>query len=213
MNIEMAQVPALKLAEELIVLGARTKEVAALTGLTKPMVIRLSRSICGGAPTKGQNPSSLNFYTNAVINNAHASIFFAIFTSTCARIRNKDNEYIAESLIDAYKSFRSLVPETPVDFNRAFYLTRVMRGTTLKIGVCLSCESEFIVSGSTVRPGKCPGCVAEQSFYCQCGARIEEQPFGKKKRSKRCPKCKAGDLKKYRLKRNARTDGYYITAG
>lgn len=213
MNIQMAQIPALKLAEELLLLEARTKVVAALTGLTKPTVIRLSRDISGGSPTKGQNPSSPNFYTNTIINNAHASIFLAIYSSTRARIKNKENENIAESLIDAYKSFRSLVRETPVDFNRAFYLTRVMRGTTLKIGVCHCCESEFIVSGSTVRPGKCPGCVAEQSFYCQCGARIEEQLLGKKKRSKRCPKCKTVDLKKYRLKRNLRTDGYYITAG
>lgn len=164
MNTRYAErhIRALGWAKECAALGARSRTIEYVTGLSHGEVGRLFFSDRASAP-RGRAPDSPDWYHNAnLLSRAEASIVVSIYR----RIRGLGFSP-AEGLVSGYKHYLAVCGVRPrIGFDRAFHLASyvdglwIVRAPNLSLVTCPACASQYVASigAKTVTNGECPFC-------------------------------------------------------
>ena len=133
-----------RLAIELIELGARLTLLESETSLPRTRLLRLYKEVSGASPSKGLLPFSEDWFF-VWNNNIHASLFYAYFqrltaTSELPRI---------DALMKAYKLYVEQVTqdghELVLDITRAWTLLRFFDAKIMKTASCNCCGGNFVM--------------------------------------------------------------------
>jgi flagellar transcriptional activator FlhC len=164
MNTTYAErhIRALGVANECAALGARSRTIEFVTGLSHGEVGRLFFPDRASAP-RGRPPASPDWYHSAnLVNRAEASIFVSIYR----RIRELDFGP-AEALVSGYKHYLQVCSVHPrVSFDRGFDLASHMDGLWIvrvpnfSLMTCPTCTSQYVTSLSAGPASNqdCPFC-------------------------------------------------------
>jgi flagellar transcriptional activator FlhC len=164
-------IEALGLAKECAALGARSRTIEFVTGLSHGEVGRLFFSDRSSAP-RGRAPASPEWYHSAnLLNRVEASIFVSIYR----RIRNLGFGP-AEALVSGYKHYRQVcTAQLRISFDRAFDLASHMDGLWLvrepnfSLMTCVSCTSQYVASPSA-------NAIADDCPFCKLIRRYRRDP-------------------------------------
>jgi flagellar transcriptional activator FlhC len=152
---------ALGLAKECAALGARSRTIEYVTGLSHAEIIRLFFPDGALAP-RGRPPSSPEwYYTANLINKAEASIFVSIYR----RIRVLQFGP-AEALVSAYKHYLQVCVKPRISFDRAFDLASrvdglwIVSAPNFSLMLCPACASQYVdsVGEGPSNNENCPFC-------------------------------------------------------
>lgn len=139
----LAEVRQVKLAAELIRLGARLQFLEAEVGLSRERLIRLYKEIKGASPPKGLLPFSTDWYMTWLAN-IHSSMFYNIYRF----MRSHDDSGELQALIKSYRIYleQADLPEgsTVLDFTRAYTMVRFFDSGMLQLSSCTRCAGEFV---------------------------------------------------------------------
>jgi flagellar transcriptional activator FlhC len=143
----IAEVREIKLAEELIRLGARLQLLEAETELSRERIVKLYREITGAAPPKGMVSTSAEWFMTAQPN-IHSSLFHAIYRKVRAHMADDDDRTTLHALIKSYRLYLETVQshgEEPVlSFTRAWTLPRFFDAGVLRLNMCRCCGGRFV---------------------------------------------------------------------
>ena len=162
MNYAERHIRALKLAKECAALGARSRTIEYVTGLSHGEVGRLFFPDRRSTP-RGRLPDSPDWYHNAnLLSRVEASIFVSVYR----RIRMLGFGP-AEALVAGYKHYLQVCRvRTRIGFDRAFYFAShidglwIVRTQNFSLATCPTCASQYIASigAKTVTNLECPFC-------------------------------------------------------
>lgn len=172
MNTNYAErhIRALKLAKECAALGARSRTIEYVTGLSHSEVGRLFFPDRASTP-RGRLPDSPDWYHNS---NLLARVEASIFVSVYRRIRVLGFGP-AEALVSGYKHYRQVCRVRPrIGFDRAFYFAShidglwIVRTQNFSLVTCPTCASQYIASigAETVTNRECPFCKLVRRYPC-----------------------------------------------
>jgi len=174
-NIRPRDIPKYEIAAQLIALGARSTIVGSSTGVSIAHIHALSKEITGRIPVAGHLPTSTKFYLSPALNNYHSSVFLSIYEYYLNVSGLGEDVSLPKCLIDSFIYFRSLVPQSPININRAWFLTRIINSNELIKTTCKDCCSIFLSEPYLVEKKQCPACELRKSFYCtNCGHKYPE---------------------------------------
>ncbi|MFY9329919.1 MAG: flagellar transcriptional regulator FlhC [Georgfuchsia sp.] len=134
----------IRLATELINLGARLQVLEAETTLSRERLIRLYKELKGVSPPKGMLPFSTDWFVTWQPN-IHASLFIDIhrYLTINTKVRG------IESLIKAYRlyleHFESQGQEPMLSLTRTWMLLRYFDSKLLQTAPCTRCKGHFVV--------------------------------------------------------------------
>lgn len=164
------QIRLLRLAQDCSELGARSRTIHCITGLSPRELQRLFFADARFA-RRGRAPDSPEWYHGAnLLHRAEASIFVSIYR----RLRS-GGFAAAESLLAAYRHYQSLCqPPYRISFDRAFDVTSHVDGIwaadtiALSVVPCAVCGSEHLASVGTIASTRehCPFCRLLQRYPC-----------------------------------------------
>jgi flagellar transcriptional activator FlhC len=144
----IAEVREIRLAAELIRLGARLQLLEAETALSRDRLVKLYKEVRGVSPPKGMLPFSADWFMNAQPN-IHSSLFHAIYRKVRVHIGDDDARATLRALIKSYGLYLETVGthgEEPVlSFTRAWTLPRFFDSGVLRLNACGHCRGRFIV--------------------------------------------------------------------
>lgn len=138
----------IRLASDMIQLGARLQVLQAETTLSYDRLSRLYREIKGCSPPKGMLPFSVDWFMTW-LPNIHSSVFYSVYRYLDTHTPAKKSH----ALIEAYRLYleqagsgRPLdVNEEPVlSFTRAWMLIRFFDSGMLQLSHCTRCTGGFI---------------------------------------------------------------------
>lgn len=146
------------LAVELIQLGARLQVLEGVTKIARNKLLRLYKETAGSSPSKGQLPSSTDWFMGWR-NNIHTSLFMVIYNKL-------EGVYVhpAERLINAFKLYHEQVSlsgqECELSITRAWSATRFFSAGLLGLKKCKDCEGEYVGHGedTLLQDFSCPLC-------------------------------------------------------
>jgi len=133
----------IKLAIDLIQLGARLQFLEAETSLSRDRLIKLYKEIKGISPPKGLLPFSTDWFMTWLAN-IHSSMFYNIYKfmlqeAECSPI---------DAVIKSYRLYLEQVArqggEPVLDFTRAWTLTRFFDSKMLQQSECTRCHGHFV---------------------------------------------------------------------
>lgn len=134
----------IRLASELIGLGARLQLLESETRLSRERLIRLYKEIKGVSPPKGMLPYSTDWFTSWRPG-IHSSLFMSIYRFL---VTHTDRRGI-EALVASYKLYLEHVRvhrmEPVLTLTRAWTLIRFIEGKLLREVDCTRCGGTFIV--------------------------------------------------------------------
>lgn len=169
-NYADLHISALRVAKECAALGARSRTIECVTGLSHGEVARFFFKDRTAAP-RGRAPASPEWYHTAnLLNRAEASIFVSVYR----RIRDLGFGP-AEALVSGYKHYLQVCSARPrISFDRAFDLASHMDGLWLvrtpnfSLLACPSCRSQYVASPSArpVANHDCPFCKLVKRYPC-----------------------------------------------
>ncbi len=137
---EMEQV---RLAIELIELGARLQVLETETDLSRARLVRLFKEVRGMSPPKGMLPFSTDWFITWMPN-IHSSLFYNIF----ARLRDDQGCERMEAFIKAYRLYAEQVAldgsEAVLGLTRAWTLIRFFDSDLLQLSECTRCTGHFV---------------------------------------------------------------------
>ncbi|HEU0197059.1 MAG TPA: flagellar transcriptional regulator FlhC [Nevskiaceae bacterium] len=138
---EMEQI---RIASDLITLGARLQVVDKETSLSRSQLSSLYRKIRGVSAPRGMLPYSAEWFTTWRPN-IHASLFYNAFVDLTQRIGCSR----IHAFIHAYRAYLGQAAkhgETPVlESTRAWTLLRFVDSGMLRLAPCTQCGSRFLV--------------------------------------------------------------------
>ncbi len=133
----------IRLAVELIELGARLQMLEAETKLSRERLLKLYKEVRGESPPKGMLPFSTDWFMTWQPN-VHASLFMAYhrFLQKHTRLRG------LELIIKAYRMYLSQVRragmEVVLSLTRAWTMVRFFDANMLQVATCSECGGEFV---------------------------------------------------------------------
>ena len=139
----MGEAREIRLAMELIDLGARLQFLEAETCLSRDRLIKLYKEIKGVSPPKGLLPFSTDWFMTWMAN-IHASMFYNIY-----RFMVTHGEPSAiDALTKSYRLYLEQVQqqgaEPVLDFTRAWTLVRFFDSDQLQLSSCERCQGRFV---------------------------------------------------------------------
>lgn len=134
----------IRLASQLIRLGARLQLLESETRLSRERLIRLYKEIKGVSPPKGMLPYSADWFTSWRPS-IHSSLFMSIYRFLVTHTDTRD----IEALLGSYKLYLEHVRvhrmEPVLTLTRAWTLVRFIEGKLLREVVCTRCSGSFVV--------------------------------------------------------------------
>jgi flagellar transcriptional activator FlhC len=133
----------IRLAVELIELGARLQLLEAETKLSRERLLKLYKEVRGESPPKGMLPFSTDWFMTWQPN-IHASLFMAYyrFFERHTKLRG------LELIIKAYKMYLEQVArgsmERVLSLTRAWTMVRFFDAKMLQMATCHECGGEFV---------------------------------------------------------------------
>ena len=133
----------IRLAIELIELGARLQLLEVETKLSRERLLKLYKEVKGESPPKGMLPFSTDWFMTWQPN-IHASLFVAFY-----RFFEKHTQLRGlELIIKAYRMYleqtRRGGMETVLSLTRAWTMVRFFEAKMLQIATCHECGGEFV---------------------------------------------------------------------
>lgn len=133
----------IRLAIELIELGARLQLLEAETKLSRERLLKLYKEVRGESPPKGMLPFSTDWFMTWQPN-IHASLFVAYY-----RFFEKHTQLRGlELIIKAYRMYleqtRRGGMDTVLSLTRAWTMVRFFEAKMLQIATCKECGGEFV---------------------------------------------------------------------
>lgn len=160
---------ALGVAMQCAALGARSRTIEYITGLSHGEIGRLFFADRSTAP-RGRPPASPEWYHSAnLLNRAEASIFVCVYR----RMRTLGFRP-GEALVSGYRHYRALCSVHPrVTFDRAFDLAShvdglwLVRTPNFSLVACATCKCQYITApGSCAVASDCPFCKLVRRYAC-----------------------------------------------
>ncbi len=140
----IAEAKQVRLAVEMIELGARLQLLQEETTLSRERLLKLFKEVTGRSPSKGMLPYSTDWFMSWQPN-IHSSLFLGIYqylSKNAALSR-------LEQLIKSYRLYLeqiSLSRETAIlSITRAWFLIRFMDASMLQLKPCTACSGQFVV--------------------------------------------------------------------
>ncbi|HEK0314929.1 TPA: flagellar transcriptional regulator FlhC [Proteus mirabilis] len=134
----------IRLAMELITLGARLQMLESETQLSRGRLIKLYKELRGSPPPKGMLPFSTDWFMTWE-QNIHSSMFYNAY-----RFLLKSGGSVGvEAVVKAYRSYLEQCPpvkdqEPILALTRAWTLVRFVESGMLQLSVCTKCNGSFI---------------------------------------------------------------------
>ncbi|HEY3433930.1 MAG TPA: flagellar transcriptional regulator FlhC [Rhodocyclaceae bacterium] len=133
----------IRLAIELIELGARLQLLEAETKLSRERLLKLYKEVKGESPPKGMLPFSTDWFMTWQPN-IHASLFMAYFKFFEKNTKLKGLELI----IKAYRMYLEQIKrggmDTVLSLTRAWTMVRFFEANMLQMATCKECGGEFV---------------------------------------------------------------------
>ena len=134
----------IKLATELIQLGARLQVLEAETTISRERLIKLYKELKGVSPPKGMLPFSTDWFVTWQPN-IHASLFIDIHRYLTANTPVRG----VEALIKAFRLYLEHVEsqghEPMLSLTRTWMLLRYFDSNLLQTAPCTKCRGQFVV--------------------------------------------------------------------
>jgi flagellar transcriptional activator FlhC len=133
----------IRLAVELVELGARLQLLEQETNLSRERLLKLYKEVRGVSPPKGMLPFSTDWFMTWQPN-IHASLFMAYY-----RFLGKHTKLAGlEQIIKAYRMYLEQVKrgnmEIVLSLTRAWTMVRFFDANMLQMATCHECGGEFI---------------------------------------------------------------------
>lgn len=148
----LGDVREIKLAIELITLGARLQFLEAEVGLSRERLIKLYKELKGVSPPKGLLPYATDWYLTWLAN-IHSSMFYNIY---CFMIEQAREEKLG-AMIKAYRIYLEQVAATEgevvLDFTRAAMLVKFFDSNMLELAPCTRCAGLFVGHAHDTKKG------------------------------------------------------------
>jgi flagellar transcriptional activator FlhC len=139
----LGEVRQVRLAVELIELGARLQFLEAEVELSRERLIRLYKELKGVSPPKGLLPFSTDWYMTWLAN-IHSSMFYNMYRF----MLHEANEPRLQALIKAYRLYSEQIEahggELVLDFTRAYTMVRFFDSDMLQLSACSRCGGNFV---------------------------------------------------------------------
>ena len=133
----------IRLAIELIQLGARLQMLEAETNLSRERLLKLYKEVKGVSPPKGMLPFSTDWFMTWQPN-VHASLFMAYFRFFTKHTKLQGLELIIKS----YRMYLDKVNRGGMDvvlsLTRAWTMVRFFEADMLQMATCRECGGEFV---------------------------------------------------------------------
>ena len=134
-----------KLAIELVQMGARLQLLQAETSLSRERLLKLYKEIKGESPSKGMLPYSTDWFMSWQPN-IHSSLFMGIYQFL---LKNAGVSG-AEALVTAYRLYLDQIhgiegAEPVLSITRAWFLSRFFTAGMLQLTPCKQCGGNFVV--------------------------------------------------------------------
>ena len=133
----------IRLAVELIELGARLQLLEVETKLSRERLLKLYKEVRGESPPKGMLPFSTDWFMTWQPN-IHASLFMAYHRFLLGNTRLRGLELI----IKAYRLYLEQVQrngmETVLSLTRAWTMVRFFEANMLQMATCQCCGGHFV---------------------------------------------------------------------
>lgn len=133
----------IRIAVDLIELGARLQLLQEETGLSRERLLRLYKEVKGESPSKGMLPYSTDWFMSW-LPNIHSSLFMGIHQYLTANAGISG----VEALIKSYRLYLEQVEaaDDPVlSITRAWFLIRFFDARMLQLTECKECGGQFVV--------------------------------------------------------------------
>ena len=148
----LGEVKEVKLAIELIALGARLQFLEAEVGLSRERLIKLYKELKGVSPPKGLLPFSTDWYMTWLAN-IHSSMFYNIYRFMLDQAR----ESKLQALIKSYRLYLDQTDsqggEVVLDFTRAYTMVRFFDSDMLQLSSCSRCGGQFVAHAHDHKSG------------------------------------------------------------
>jgi len=142
----------IRLAVELIELGARLQMLEAETKLSRERLLKLYKEVKGVSPPKGMLPFSTDWFMTWQAN-VHASLFMAYHRFLARHTKLSGLELI----IKAYRLYLDQTAhcemEPVLSLTRAWTMVRFFDAGMLQIVTCSTCGGEFVAHAHDPRKG------------------------------------------------------------
>jgi len=140
----IAEARDIKLATELIELGARLQVLESETRLSREKLLRLYKEVQGKSPPKGMLPFSTDWFMTWQPN-IHSSLFMSIYSYIDKSVELEQ----IEVLVKAYRLYREHVAahgmEEVLSVTRAWRLVKFFDAGMLTTTSCSCCSGQFVV--------------------------------------------------------------------
>jgi flagellar transcriptional activator FlhC len=143
-----------RLAAELIGLGARMQVLEAETNLSRDKLLKLYKELKGVSPPKGMLPFSTDWYMTW-LPNIHSTLFYNIY----AFLRESGKIEHIEAFTRAYRLYLEQccslgdADEPVLSLTRAWTLIRYFDSNLLQLTSCEKCTGRFIAHGYDPKQG------------------------------------------------------------
>ncbi|MCX8085766.1 MAG: flagellar transcriptional regulator FlhC [Rhodocyclaceae bacterium] len=133
----------IRLAVELIQLGARLQLLEAETNLSRERLLKLYKEVRGVSPPKGMLPFSTDWFMTWQPN-VHASLFMAYFNFLGRHTKLSGLERIIKAYRLYLEQIRRLGLEEVLSLTRAWTMVRFFDAGMLQMTRCKRCGGEFV---------------------------------------------------------------------
>ena len=134
----------IRLASQLIELGARLQVLETETSLSRERLLRLYKEIRGVSPPKGMLPFSTEWFVSWQPN-IHASLFINIYRYLLSHTQASG----ISAVIKSYRLYQEQVTSVPtqgpvLSLTRAWTLLRFFDSKLLTLAECSECHGQFV---------------------------------------------------------------------
>lgn len=164
---------ALETARECVILGARPRTIAHLTGLTPGYILRAV--YCERYPAPIGRPQYSEDFFFKTTRRLQAE---ACFLATHYRRLTREGFMQADALIAAFRHHRATQPDSTFGFDQAFFLISRLDGiwAATKSGLsfveCLNCRSPYLAPHGMAQRDSCPVCRTDWRLKSRARARV-----------------------------------------
>jgi len=148
----MTEACQIRVAAELIELGARLQLLQEETALSRERLLKLYKEIKGVSPSKGMLPYSTDWFMSWS-HNIHSSLFMGIYRFLT------ENAALSgiEPLIKSYRLYLEQISvsgdEPVLSITRAWFLVRFFNANMLQLTACQECGGKFVVHTNELYEG------------------------------------------------------------
>lgn len=148
----VAEAQQIRVAVELIELGARLQLLQEETAISRERLLKLYKEVKGVSPSKGMLPYSTDWFMSW-LPNIHSSLFIGIYQF----LKKNTNVPGVELLIKGYRLYLEQVGVTDGDpalsITRAWFLVRFFDAGMLQLTSCAECGGYYVVHSNELCDG------------------------------------------------------------